>query len=157
MNDTVSAPLSFAMASSRPIGLPCRSVARIDGGATTVSLSLARAVPVRTTRRPCRAVTNTGTHVILGGFRPDHPCLPTPAFSLVRGGRGPARAGTALPRAAHTCGMNILKLTQIALLATALILGLTAQTFNGQSLLALAVAGSVLLVGRRRPRLTVVE
>lgn len=53
--------------------------------------------------------------------------------------------------------MNILKFTQIALLATGLIIGITAPVFNGQSILGLLVAGSVLLVGRRRPRLTVVE
>lgn len=62
-----------------------------------------------------------------------------------------------LPAAAHICGMNKYKLLQILLLAAGLIIGITAPVFNGQSILALLIAGSVLLVGPRRPRLTVVE
>lgn len=59
--------------------------------------------------------------------------------------------------AAHICGMNHLKLLQILLLAAGLVIGITAPVFNGQSILGMLVASSVLLVGRRRPRLTVVE
>ncbi|MGT2461132.1 hypothetical protein [Sinomonas atrocyanea] len=53
--------------------------------------------------------------------------------------------------------MNKYKLLQILLLAVGLIIGITAPVFNGQSILALLIAGSVLHVRPRRPRLTVVK
>jgi hypothetical protein len=48
---------------------------------------------------------------------------------------------------AHIGGMTILRATQIALLAAALLLGLTAPAFNGLSVIALILAGVPLAIG----------
>lgn len=48
---------------------------------------------------------------------------------------------------AHIGGMTILRATQIALLAAALILGLLAPAFNGMSLIALVFALAPLAIG----------
>lgn len=55
--------------------------------------------------------------------------------------------------AVHIEGMTKTKLTQIALLATALIIGVTTERFNGLSLLALILTGAVayLAWGRKAP------
>lgn len=46
-------------------------------------------------------------------------------------------------------GMKNLRLLQILILAVALVVGVTAPVFNGQSILALLIAGSVFLVKPR--------
>lgn len=48
---------------------------------------------------------------------------------------------------AHIAGMTILRATQIALLAAALLLGLAAPVFNGMSVLALVLAVIPLGIG----------
>jgi hypothetical protein len=45
--------------------------------------------------------------------------------------------------------MNLFRILQIALLAAALIVGLSASAFNGQSVLALVLAAAPLAIGWR--------
>lgn len=53
---------------------------------------------------------------------------------------------------AHIGDMNILRMTQIALLAAAFILGVAAPVFNGLSILALVLAVTPLVIGYHRGR-----